>query len=109
MTFLPHNDRLLRACTDWQLRPNGADPLAVNEHTDKEWDRRVLTTLSSVSGALRPLCQELGGRLVRFQGYDDRFAAALARAASEASTPGSLAQEWTRATRCGSRNCMRIW
>ena len=35
VTFLPYNDRLLRACTDWQLRPTGADPLAVNEHTDK--------------------------------------------------------------------------
>ena len=54
MTFLPHNDRLLRACTEWQLRPNGADPLAVNEHTDKEWDQRVLTTLSSLSDELSP-------------------------------------------------------
>ena len=79
MTFLPHNDRLLRACTDWQLRPTSADPLAANEHTDKEWDQRVLTTLSSLCDDFRPLCQELGGRFVRFQGYDDRFAAALAR------------------------------
>jgi hypothetical protein len=79
MTFLSHNDRLLRACTDWQLRPNGTDPLAVNEHTDEEWDQRVLTTLSSLSDELRPVCQELGGRFVRFRGYDARFAAALAR------------------------------
>jgi hypothetical protein len=80
MTFLSHNDRLLRACMDWQLRPNGTDPLAVNEHTDEEWDQRVLTTLSSLSDELRPVCQELGGRFVRFQGYDARFAAALERA-----------------------------
>jgi hypothetical protein len=79
MAFLSHNDRLLRACTDWQLRPNGTDPLAVNEHTDEEWDQRVLTTLSSLSDELRPVCQELGGRFVRFRGYDARFAAALAR------------------------------
>jgi hypothetical protein len=79
MAFLPHNDRLLRACTDWQLRPTGADPLAANEHTDKEWDQRVLATLSSLCDDFRPLCQELGGRFVRFQGYDDRFAAALER------------------------------
>jgi len=79
MTFLSHNDRLLRACTDWQLRPNGTDPLAVNEHTDEEWDQRVLTTLSSLSDELRPVCQELGGRFVRFRGYYARFAAALAR------------------------------
>jgi hypothetical protein len=26
LTFLLYNDQLLRACTDWQLRPTGADP-----------------------------------------------------------------------------------
>ena len=79
LTFLPYNKRLLRACTDWQLRPTGADPLAANEHTDEEWDQRVLTTLEGLSRELRTICSELGGRLVRFQGYDDRFTAALAR------------------------------
>jgi hypothetical protein len=79
LTFLPHNDRFLRACTDWQLRPTGADSLAVNEHTDKEWDQRVLTTLSTLSEELRTICLELRKLLPRFQGYDDRFAAALAR------------------------------
>ena len=79
LTFLPYNERLLRACTDWQLRPNGADPLAVNEHTDREWDQRVLSALATLSQELRTVCRELGGRLVRFQGYDDRFTAALAR------------------------------
>jgi hypothetical protein len=78
--FLPHNDRLLRACTDWQLRPRGADPLAPNDHTDSEWDQRVLSQLSTLSEALRGLCSELGGRLGRFQGYDVLFAAALRRA-----------------------------
>jgi hypothetical protein len=79
LSFLPHNDRLLRACTDWQLRPSGADPLAVNEHTGKEWDQRVLTTLSALREEIRTICQELGHRLARFRGYDDRFTAALAR------------------------------
>lgn len=79
LTFLPYNDQLLRACTDWQLRPTGTDPLAVNDHTDKEWDERVLTTLSTLNGELRTICQELRQRLARFQGYDDRFSAALAR------------------------------
>ena len=79
LTFLPYNERLLRACTDWQLRPNGVDPLAINEHTDREWDQRVLSALATLSQELRTICHELGGRLVRFQGYDDRFTAALAR------------------------------
>jgi hypothetical protein len=79
LSFLPHNDRLLRACTDWQLRPSDADPLAVNEHTDNEWDQRVLTTLSALREEIRTICQQLGHRLARFRGYDDRFTAALAR------------------------------
>ena len=78
--FLPHNDRLLRACTDWQLRPRGADPLAANDHTDKEWDQRVLSELAPLSEVLQSLCGQLGARFARFRGYDDRFFAALNRA-----------------------------
>ena len=78
--FLPHNGRLLQACTDWQLRPTAADPLAANEHTDPEWDQQVLHTLSSLSEELRTLGQILGGQLARFQGYDERFRTALNRA-----------------------------
>ena len=78
--FLPHNGLLLEACTDWQLRPTAADPLAANDHTDPEWDQQVLHTLSSLGEELRTLCQTLGGRLVRFQGYDERFRTALSRA-----------------------------
>jgi hypothetical protein len=39
----------------------------------------VLSTLAVLGKELRTICEELGQRLVRFQGYDDRFAAALAR------------------------------
>lgn len=78
--FLPHNDRLLRACTDWQLRPSKADPLAVNDHTDKGWDQRVFDELAALDEELRTLCTELGGRLTRFKGYDARFSAALKQA-----------------------------
>jgi hypothetical protein len=78
--FLTHNDRLLRACTDWQLRPSTTDPLAVNDHTDSTWDQSVLVTLSELNDELGTLCPELGGRLTRFHGYDERFSAALERA-----------------------------
>jgi hypothetical protein len=80
LEFLPHNDRLLRASTDWQLRPSTTDPLAANDHADSEWDGRVLQELSSLGDDLRTVCRELVGRLARFAGYDDRFATALARA-----------------------------
>ena len=78
--FLPHNDRLLRACTDWQLRPTATDPLAANEHTDLAWDQLVLRALSTLSAELRTLGRALSGRLVRFAGYDERFRVALSRA-----------------------------
>jgi hypothetical protein len=77
--FLPRNDRLLRAATDWQLRPSGGDPLAANDHTDREWDHRVLNALSALSQDLREMCGSLGNRLTRFLGYDERFSGALDR------------------------------
>ena len=80
VAFLPQNDRLLHASTDWQLRPSTADPLAANDHTDAEWDRRVLEALSVLSHALGAVCLTLSSRLARFAGYDDRFSTALERA-----------------------------
>jgi hypothetical protein len=77
--FLPHNDNLLRTSTNWQLRPVGQDPLAINDHANQEWDRSVLDRLAALSEQLRTLCRQLGSQLARFQGYDERFAAALAR------------------------------
>ncbi len=77
--FLPQNDRLLRAATDWQLRPSRTDPMAVNDHTDPEWDRRVLDELTTLSENLRGIGMTLSARLSRFRGYDQRFAAALER------------------------------
>jgi hypothetical protein len=99
-TFLPHNDDLLRACTDWQLRPVGRDPLAINDHTDQEWDQSVLGRLSGLCKQLRTLSRELGSQLARFQGYDDRFAAALARVVQ-----GELS--WVNRTKVDS--CHTVW
>ncbi|TYB64865.1 transcriptional regulator [Nonomuraea sp. PA05] len=77
--FLPLNALLLRACTDWQLRPAPGDRLAVNDHSDQVWDSRVVSELAGVDRALRPLADRLGSVLARFRGYDARFSAALAR------------------------------
>jgi hypothetical protein len=79
-TFQQHNGALLQACTNWQLRPSASDPLAINRHQDRRWDQRVLTELARLADELRTLSAQLGGQLVRFQGYDTRFATALGRA-----------------------------
>ncbi|MGH3388267.1 MAG: transcriptional regulator [Actinomadura sp.] len=74
------NGRLVKACTDWQLRPSQGDRLAANDHSDPGWDARVLDELSTLAGELTQLISSLSGALARFGGYDERFSAALARA-----------------------------
>ena len=98
--FEPLNDRLLRACTDWQLRPGPDDPLAANDHTDQLWDFYVLDELSSISEFLRVLDAGLGQRLVRMRGYHGRFATALRR-----SQRGE--REWVAKPRADS--CHTVW
>lgn len=80
--FLPLNTRLGRACTDWQIRPTAADPMAFNDHSDWRWDDRVLGELASLEKAFAPLCGRLAARLGRFEAYSGSFRAALARAQS---------------------------
>ncbi len=98
--FLPLNAILLRACTDWQLRPSPGDRLAPNDHADSTWDDRVLDALAGVDQALHPLNEQLGDVLARFRGYDTRFTAALGRARA-----GDRA--WVDRTDVDS--CHRVW
>jgi hypothetical protein len=79
-TFLPLNRRLSVACTDWQVRPTRADPMALNDHADWRWDERVLRSLASLGTSFRRLCAELTGSLARFDGYAGRYSSALAKA-----------------------------
>ncbi|MBT3153128.1 transcriptional regulator [Streptomyces sp. CHD11] len=74
------NGRLVRACTDWQLRPTESDRLASNDHSDPAWDARVLNELEVLGGELTQLVGGLADVLARFGGYGERFSAALARA-----------------------------
>jgi hypothetical protein len=74
--FLPLNRRFSRACTDWQVRPTRADPLAFNDHTDWRWDERVLDALASLDDAFRRLCDQLSECLARFDGYADLYSSA---------------------------------
>jgi hypothetical protein len=76
--FVPLNRRFGTAITAWQLRPARGDPLAVNDHSDPVWDERVLRTLASVDEVFRRLCRRLADRLQRFDGYAERYAAAVA-------------------------------
>jgi hypothetical protein len=77
--FLPLNAQFQTACTDWQIRPLPGEPMAANDHADFRWDDRVLDALGTLGRRLAPLCGELAGRVARFDGYTDRYAAAMSR------------------------------
>jgi hypothetical protein len=77
--FVPLNRRFGTACTSWQFRPTRADPLAFNDHADWKRDERVRRTLTSLDRALAQLCNQLTACLRRFDGYADRYTAALAK------------------------------
>lgn len=98
--FLPLNAVLLRACTDWQLKPALGDRLVSNDHADPTWDGSVLQALAGIDEALAPLIDRLADLLTRFHGYDTRFTAALARARA-----GERA--WVDRTDIDS--CHRVW
>jgi hypothetical protein len=98
--FLPLNARLLRACTDWQLRPSPHDRLAFNDHTDRRWDDRILVELTALDRALHPLNGRLAALLARFRGYGERFTAARTRA---------QAGERAFVDRTDVDSCHRVW
>ena len=77
--FIGLNGRLLRAVTDWQLRPTPNAALAANDHSDEAWDRRVLDELEALETEVRPLGDALAALLDRFAGYPDRLRTALTR------------------------------
>jgi hypothetical protein len=74
--FLPLNEQLGKACTDWQVRPTRFDPLAFNDHTDWRWDERVLRILAVIDDAFRAVCDRLTACLARFDGYADLYSSA---------------------------------
>ncbi len=99
-TFARLNERFLLTLTRWQIRPQPWDRLAANDHDDPVWDGRVLDELASYRRRLGPLSAELTAALERFAGYDERYAAALARA--EAGQP-----RWVDGA--GIDSCHTVW
>lgn len=78
--FLPLNSRLVRAVTDWQIKPTHADRFAPNDHSDSNRDARVLNELVALGIGLTATTARLANVLSRFEGYSDRYHAALRHA-----------------------------
>ena len=98
--FLPLNARFGRVCTDWQVRPTRADPLAANDHGDRRWDERVLRALGTLGRELTAATAALAGRLQRFDGYAARYTSALAR------VDGG---QWQYVAAPGIESCHTVW
>lgn len=78
--FLPLNARMLSATTDWQIRPRADEAFASNDHSDANWDARVLDEVEALGVELAPLVERLTNVLTRFEGILTRYEAALSRA-----------------------------
>ncbi len=77
--FLALNPELLDLSAAWQLRPvEGASVL--NDHSDAEYDARVLTLFENLDRRVAPILAELSEALPRFSRYRIRLAEALQRA-----------------------------
>lgn len=100
--FLPLNRRFCATCTDWQIRPTRLDPLGLNDHTDWRWDERTLETLAVLGTSFGRLCEELAECLARFDGYAQRYSAALRKVEAgrrdwvDAPDPDSLHIGWVQ-------------
>lgn len=98
--FLSHNERLQRACTDWQIRPTAEDSLASNDHSNPAWDGKVIDELAALGQALEAVSERLTSVLDRFQGYDTRFSTALGRV---------IVGDHSWVDRTGVDSCHTVW
>lgn len=76
--FVALNQKLLVACTRWQLRSID-DLTLVNDHTDAAYDAAVIGELDAIDDAVQPICQQLASVMDRFNHYNGRFVAARVR------------------------------
>lgn len=70
------NAQFLTAMSSWQLVDVGGRKVA-NDHTDAEYDGKVIARLDRLVQRLGPLLDALAGHDPRFGAYPRRFAAAL--------------------------------
>ncbi|MHB1488433.1 MAG: MarR family transcriptional regulator [Acidimicrobiales bacterium] len=76
--FLEANADMLGVCTDWQMRPDGMEPVP-NDHSDPAYDAVIIERLEAIDDKIQPACAELAQVLERFSTYGPRLARALAR------------------------------
>jgi hypothetical protein len=77
--FLRLNPALLQICSDWQMQRVANTPI-LNDHTDLDYDAKVLSRLIRIDDAAQQVCSDLASRLMRFGLYRNRLSTAIERA-----------------------------
>ena len=80
--FLQFNPEMLQLCTDWQVINDGSGEQKLNDHSDSEYDTKVLDRLVVLDQQIAEILQPLIGVLSRFDNYPSRFASALEKVLS---------------------------
>jgi hypothetical protein len=73
--FLPLNAEILRACSDWQVRPGGI----TNDHADAAYDWAVIDRIVAIDERIGVPVTRLGRSVGRFSHYRPRLRDALTR------------------------------
>ena len=77
--FLPLDHRMKDTVTAWQLKPGDGEP-TINDHTDAEYDGRVLDDLAALHEDAAAWLTSLEAAIPRLRGYRPRLTRALERA-----------------------------
>lgn len=77
--FLVLNPEVLDLSAAWQMRPTDGF-MVLNDHTDADYDARVLDRFADLHQRLEVACEGLFGTVLRFRRYQVRLADALTRA-----------------------------
>lgn len=75
--FLPVNDAVLAACTDWQVRPDPTGSSMVNDHRDRDYDHAIIARLAAVHSRAEPVLEAFEAAMARLGGYAPRLRTAL--------------------------------
>jgi hypothetical protein len=73
--YLALNGQMLGVCTEWQM----TDAQTLNDHSDADYDAKVIAKLVELDEGVQPICAELGAALARFGAYGPRLGDALAK------------------------------
>jgi pyruvate, orthophosphate dikinase len=76
-TFLPINDEVKQAVTDWQMRLVDGQ-FVLNDHNDRDHDNRVISRLHDIDAKAASALETLKSALPRFDSYSRRLQRALA-------------------------------